>query len=93
MPDIENGNLILAGHNGYLKSSYFRYLYRLIPSDKVSVFYNGYEYIYEVINTYKVNKTGTVKVIRNNNKTTLTLITCSGDTEQLVVICELVEKR
>lgn len=93
MPDIENGNLTLAGHNGYLKESYFRHLYRLIPSDKVSVFYNGYEYIYEVINTYKVNKTGTVKVIRNNNKTTLTLITCSGDTEQLVVICELVDKK
>ena len=93
MPDIENGNLILAGHNGYLKESYFRHLYRLIPSDKVSVFYNGYEYMYEVINTYKVNKTGTVKVIRNNNKTTLTLITCSGDTEQLVVICELVDKK
>ena len=30
---------------------------------------------------------------RNNNKTTLTLITCSGDTEQLVVICELVDKK
>lgn len=93
MPDIENGNLILAGHNGYLKESYFRHLYRLIPNDKVSVFYNEYEYIYEVINTYKVKKTGTVKVIRNNNKTTLTLITCSGDTEQLVVICELVDKK
>ena len=93
MPDVENGNLVLASHNGYLKESYFRKLYKLEIHDKVSVFYDCYEYVYEVINTYKVEKTGTVKVIRNNNKTTLTLITCSGDTEQLVVICELVDKK
>jgi sortase A len=92
MPNIENGNLILAGHNGYLSTSYFRNLYKLEASDNVSIFYNGYEYKYKVINTYKVEKTGTVKIVRNKNKTTLTLITCSGDNEQLVVICELVEK-
>lgn len=93
MPNVENGNLVLASHNGYLKESYFRNLYKVEIHDKISVFYDSYEYIYEVINTYKVEKTGTVKVIRNNNKNTLTLITCSGDNEQLVVICELVEKR
>lgn len=93
MPDVENGNLVLASHNGYLKESYFRNLYKVEIHDKISVFYDSYEYIYEVINTYKVEKTGTVKVIRNNNKNTLTLITCSGDNEQLVVICELVDKK
>lgn len=93
MPDVENGNLVLASHNGYLKESYFRKLYKLEIHDKVSVFYECYEYIYEVINTYKVEKTGTVKVIRNNNKTTLTLITCSGDNEQLVVVGELIDKK
>lgn len=93
MPNVENGNLVLASHNGYLKESYFRNLYKVEIHDKISVFYDSYEYIYEVINTYKVEKTGTVKVIRNNNKTTLTLITCSGDNEQLVVICEIVDKK
>ena len=93
MPDVENGNLVLASHNGYLKESYFRNLYKVEIHDKISVFYDSYEYIYEVINTYKVEKTGTVKVIRNNNKTTLTLITCSGDNEQLVVIGELIDKK
>ena len=93
MPNVENGNLVLASHNGYLKESYFRNLYKVEIHDKISVFYDSYEYIYEVINTYKVEKTGTVKVIRNNNKNTLTLITCSGDNEQLVVICELVDKK
>ena len=93
MPDVENGNLVLSSHNGYLKESYFRNLYKVEIHDKISVFYDSYEYIYEVINTYKVEKTGTVKVIRNNNKNTLTLITCSGDNEQLVVICELADKK
>lgn len=92
MPDVENGNLVLASHNGYLKESYFRNLYKVEIHDKVSVFYEYYEYVYEVINIYKVEKTGTVKVIRNNNKNTLTLITCSGDNEQLVVVGELIEK-
>ena len=93
MPDVDNGNLVLSSHNGYLKESYFRNLYKVEIHDKISVFYDSYEYIYEVINTYKVEKTGTVKVIRNNNKNTLTLITCSGDNEQLVVICELADKK
>lgn len=92
MPNVENGNLVLASHNGYLKESYFRNLYRLEIHDKVSVFYDCYEYVYEVINIYKVEKTGTVKVIRNNNKNTLTLITCSGDNEQLVVVAELINR-
>lgn len=92
MPDVENGNLVLASHNGYLKESYFRNLYKVEIHDKISVFYDSYEYIYEVINTYKVEKTDTVKVIRNNNKNTLTLITCSGDNEQLVVVAELINR-
>ena len=92
MPDVENGNLVLASHNGYLKESYFKKLYKLEIHDKVSVFYKCYEYVYEVINIYKVEKTGTVKVIRNNNKNTLTLITCYGDNEQLVVVAELINR-
>ena len=45
------------------------------------------------MNIYQVEKTGKVDIIRNKEKTTLTLITCSGDNEQLVVICELVDKK
>jgi len=93
MPDVENGNLILAGHNGNAKNSYFRNIHKLDINDKISIFYNGYEYIYEIINIYKVDKTGTVKIIRNNNKTTLTLITCSGNEKQLIIISELVNRK
>ena len=92
MPDVEKGNMILVSHNGNTEVSYFRKLYKLIANDKVSIFYNGYEYQYKVTNTYKVKKSGKVNIVRNKEKTTLTLITCSGNEEQLIVVCELIKK-
>ena len=92
MPDKENGNVILAGHNGNGSTSYFRNIHKLQLDDEVSIYYNGYEYKYKVMNSYKVNKTGKVDIIRNNDKSTLTLITCYGKDKQLIVICELIER-
>ncbi|MEI3402427.1 MAG: hypothetical protein V8R51_09135 [Clostridia bacterium] len=61
--------------------------------DTVSIFYNGYEYKYRMINTYDIEKTGTAEITRNGQKSTLTLITCRHNTnKQIVIICELVEK-
>lgn len=91
-PDIANGNFILAGHSGSGRISYFRNLYKLSQDDEVSVFYQGKEYKYKVVNMYDIEKTGTANIIRNKEKTTLTLITCRHNTnKQIVVICELVE--
>ena len=40
---------------------------------------------------YDIEKTGTANIIRNKEKTTLTLITCRHNTnKQIVVICELI---
>ena len=91
-PDTENGNFILAGHSGNGRISYFRNLYKLSQDDEVSIFYQGKEYKYKVVNMYDIEKTGTANIIRNKEKTTLTLITCRHNTnKQIVVICELVE--
>ena len=92
MPDKENGNVILAGHNGNGSTSYFRNIHKLSLDDEVSIYYNGYEYKYKVMNSYKVKKTGQVDIVRNNDKNTLTLITCYGEDKQLIVICELIER-
>ena len=93
MPDKEKGNVILAGHSGNARTSYFKNLYKLENDDVVSIFYNGYEYKYKVVNHYDVEKTGKVNIVRNAEKTTLTLITCRHNTnKQIVYICELVEK-
>ena len=93
-PDIANGNFILAGHSGSGKVAYFKNLYKLSQDDQVSIFYQGKEYKYKVVNIYDIEKNGTANIVRNKEKTTLTLITCRHKTnKQIVVICELVETK
>ncbi len=92
-PDSENGNFILAGHSGSGRTAYFKNLYKLQADDEVSIFYNGHEYKYKVVNQYDIEKTGTANIVRNAEKNTLTLITCrQGTKKQIIYICELVEK-
>lgn len=94
MPDIENSNLILAGHNGTSNVSFFNDLDKLKEDSLVYVYYNNIKYIYKINNNYEVNKDGKVEIIRNRNKTTITLITCKKDSKdkQLVYIGYLVDK-
>ena len=92
MPDVENGNVILAGHSGNSGVSYFRKLNKLQNDDIVSIVYNGKEYKYKMVNSYEIEKNGYAHIVRNAEKSTLTLITCKHNTnKQIVVICELVE--
>lgn len=92
-PDKEKGNVMLAGHSGNGRVSYFRNLNKLSQDDEVSIFYNGSEYKYKVVNQYDIEKTGTANIVRNAEKNILTLITCRHNTnKQIVIICELVEK-
>lgn len=92
MPDKENGNVILAGHSGNSGISYFRKLNKLQNDDTVSIVYNGKEYKYKMVNSYEIEKNGYAHIVRNAEKSTLTLITCKHNTnKQIVVICELVE--
>jgi len=93
MPDKENGNLILAAHSGNSVIGYFRELDKLQISDEAIIFYEGYEYRYKIVNIYDVEKTGSVHIIRNASKNTLTLITCrDGTDKQIIIICELMQK-
>ena len=94
MPDIENSNLILAGHNGTSNVSFCSDLDRLKEDSLVYVYYNNIKYIYKINNNYEVKKDGKVEIISNRNKTTITLITCKKDSEdkQLVYVGYLVDK-
>lgn len=92
-PNVNNGNFILAGHSGTRNVSYFKNLDKLALGDNVSIFFNGYEYRYEIKTIYDIEKTGTADIVRNQDKTTLTLITCRHNTnKQIIIICELIEK-
>lgn len=93
MPDVKNGNFVLAGHSGYSSISYFRNLNKMELNDLVYVYYNGEKFNYKITNIYDVEKTGQVSITKKNNVNTLTLITCRHNTNnQIVIIAELVSK-
>jgi len=94
MPNIENGNLILAGHSGTGYNAFFKDLDKLQIGDYSHIYYKNEKYTYHVVNIYEVEKNGTVLIKRNTEKTVLTMITCSetDKTKQIVIISELTSK-
>ena len=90
-PDTDKGNLIIAGHSGNYNNSYFANLYQLENGDEITIHYNNQKYIYKITKIYNEEKTGRVRILRNKNKTTLTLVTCTKDDDyhQTVYIAEL----
>lgn len=94
MPNVENSYLILAGHNGTSSVSFFKYLYKMNEGDLINVYYQGYKYVYQYSNSYEVDKTGIVSIVREKNKNSITLITCKKNSKdkQLVFIGYLIDK-
>ena len=91
MPDIVNGNVILAAHSGNARISYFKNLDKLKLGDDISIEYKSKTYEYKIVDIYLIDKTGTAEIIRNKDKNTLTLITCKHNTnKQIIVIAELI---
>lgn len=91
MPNVKNGNLIIAAHSGNSYISYFKNLYKLSNDDVAYVYFNNIKYTYKVAGKYDAEKNGKVTIHRDNKKNTLTLITCSqtDKTKQIVYILEL----
>lgn len=91
LPNVVNGNLILVAHSGTAYISYFKNLYRLKVGDSCYVTYNGAKYTYIIKKIYNVDKIGSVPILRDRSKTSLTLITCTKDdlTKQTIYIAEL----
>lgn len=76
MPNIENGNLVLAAHNGSSRVSFFRNLDKLEEKDDIYIYYKGLKYEYKLAYAYEIKQTGKAEIIRNDKKSTITLITC-----------------
>lgn len=91
-PDVEKGNFIIAAHSGSGWKAFFNDLYKLSTGDSAIIKYNGKTYTYKITNIYDQEKTGTIAIYRNYNKTTLTLVTCTNNNNksQTVYIAELV---
>ena len=80
-PDQEKGNVIIIGHSGNYSNSFFGNLYKLSNGDTATITYNKKRYTYQVSNIYTDIKDGSVTIYRDQNKNTLTLITCTKDDE------------
>ena len=90
-PDKELGNVIIAGHSGSARISYFRNLDRLEMGDEAYIIYNGKTYTYKVVNIYDIEKTGKAEIVKEKNTSTLTLITCRHNTnKQIIIILNLI---
>lgn len=89
-PDEFNGNLILAAHSGECSYCYFNRLYKLGVGDIAYLTYKNIKYNYKIVNIYEVPKKGSVPIYRDTDKNTLTLITCTrnSDTKQTIYILE-----
>jgi len=92
MPDKDKGNVILAAHSGSSSISYFKNLYKLNKGDDVYLNYGGIEYHYVIRKIYTDSKDGYISIRRNEEKNSLTLITCTKNdkTTQTIYIAELV---
>ena len=62
-------------------------LYKSLESESMCA-----NFIYKIVNIYDEEKTGRVRILRDKEKTTLTLITCTKDDKyhQTVYIAELI---
>ena len=77
MPDDRNGNIIIAGHNGNSKVSFFNKLNKLNIDDKILIYYDGIKYTYKIDSIYLVEKDGMAEIYRYPDRNTITLVTCS----------------
>jgi LPXTG-site transpeptidase (sortase) family protein len=89
-PTEDKGNVILVAHSGTANIAFFKNLYKLVEGDTAEIYYHGLKYTYKIVKTYDVEKTGTVEIDRDYDKTSLTMITCRhGTNKQIVLISEL----
>lgn len=94
MPNILNGNFILASHNGASYISFFKDLFKMKMNETIYVYYDHYKYEYIFSEFYEVPKTGKVKIHKKHGKNAITLITCKKNTKdiQIVYIGYLISK-
>lgn len=86
MPNIENGNLILASHNGNSSVSFFNKLNKLKVNDTIYIYYKNIKYEYKLSNSYEIKKNGNAIIHRDGTKTTLILITCKKNSKDKQIV-------
>ncbi len=96
MPDVENSELVIAGHsgNGYL--AFFKELDKIEKGNLIYITYQGYKYTYKLKSTTITDKNGEIEIEKEEDSQTLILTTCNPenrDKEQLTLISILINKK
>ena len=91
-----NTNCVIAGHRGYNGASYFRYITDLQVGDVVTVTNLWETLTYTVTETDIIEPTDVSKILIQENREMLTLLTChpyaSGGRQRYVVYCERINE-
>lgn len=93
-PNNDNDSIIfLAAHSGNSSVSYFNNLYQLKRKKIINLYYNNYNYYYEVYNVFSEKKDGDIEINRIFDDQ-LVLTTCDpiNKDKQLILICNLLKK-
>ena len=87
-----NTNAVIAGHRGWGGASYFRYIDKLQPGDKVIITNLWEELHYEVSEIRIIQPNEVEQILIQPGRELITLLTChpyaSGGRQRYLVICE-----
>lgn len=93
-PNQDFSNLILMAHSGSGDNAFFKDVTKLNNDSLIKIYYHDKKYTYKIEDNYEVDKNGKARIIRNENRKSITLITCSQSdkTKQLVYIGYLIDE-
>lgn len=91
MPDKKNSQVIILGHSGNTSNAYFKNLYKLKKGNLIKMNYKNKNYEYKITDIYEIIKSGRLALESNQDKKTLTLVTCKGTNKQLVIVSTLIK--
>lgn len=89
LPDRKYHHLFLVAHSGTSKISYFRSLINLEENDLVKIYYQDKIYNYKVYEILKLPKLEYIEVEKNLEEKLLTLVTCIGHENRLIINLKL----
>ncbi|MGU8365239.1 class D sortase [Clostridium perfringens] len=81
----ELGNVILAAHNN-MRGAIFRKLHKLKIGATVKIISDNKEFEYKITNRYIVEPNDTSKINFSNDKKEITLITCTNNAKQRLIL-------
>lgn len=95
MPNIQDSELVIAGHSGSGYLAFFKELDKVEKGSLIYVYYDEIKYTYKLEETTITDKDGEIKIEKDTNSQTLILTTCNPNNrgkEQLILISKLINK-